>query len=242
MNYLVISDIHANFTALKAVLSDAKDYDAVWVLGDIVGYGPDPNECIEKVKSLPNLVCILGNHDAAVIDKIQEITFNPTARQVIYWTRSVINDENLRYLKNLPERKIINEVTLVHGSPREPVWEYLLDVHSATENFNYFDTPYCFIGHSHLPTLFTLEDEQTQARLTVPKNNRLVELQPRVIINPGSVGQPRDRDPRAAYAIFSLINKTVEFRRVEYDIQDVQRRMRQANLPHRQIERLIDGW
>jgi diadenosine tetraphosphatase ApaH/serine/threonine PP2A family protein phosphatase len=242
MNYLVISDIHANLTALKAVLSDAKDYDAVWVLGDIVGYGPDPNECIEKVKSLPNLVCILGNHDAAVIDKIQEITFNPTARQVIYWTRSVINEENLRYLRNLPERKIINDVTLVHGSPREPAWEYLLDVHSATENFNYFDTPYCFIGHSHLPTLFTLKDEQTQARLTVPKKNKLVELEPRVIINPGSVGQPRDRDPRAAYAIFSLKNKTVEFRRVEYDIKDVQRRMRQANLPHRHIERLVDGW
>lgn len=242
MNYLILSDIHANLTALRAVLEDAKNYDAIWVLGDIVGYGPDPNECIEKVKTLPNLSCLLGNHDAAVIKRIDEITFNPTARQVIQWTRSVIGDKNLRYLGQLPESLTIDGVRLVHGSPREPIWEYLLDIHSATENFKHFDTPFCFIGHSHLPTIFTLREEEKEARLIVPEKNKEIKLKPRAIINPGSVGQPRDRDPRAAYAIFNKEKRTVDFRRVEYDIEDVQFRMRNANLPSRHIERLVEGW
>ncbi len=242
MNYLVLSDIHANLTALKAVLEDAKDYDAVWVLGDIVGYGPDPNECIELVKTLPNLVCLLGNHDAAVIDQINQITFNPTAQQAIHWTRSVITQGNLDYLRKLPDSTTVGEITLVHGSPREPIWEYLLDIRNATENFEYFDTPYCFIGHTHLPTIFTLQNNQTRANLSVPEKNSQFKLEPRAILNPGSVGQPRDRDPRAAYAIFDQENMIVQFKRVKYNIEDVQNRMHQVNLPLRHIQRLVEGW
>jgi diadenosine tetraphosphatase ApaH/serine/threonine PP2A family protein phosphatase len=242
MKSLIISDIHANLTALETVLEDAGEFDAVWVLGDLVGYGPDPNECIDLVKGLPNLVCLLGNHDAATLGHIDDITFNPTARQTVRWTRQTITPENLDYLQELPESTRLGEITFAHGSPREPVWEYLLDTHNATENFNYFNTPYCFVGHTHLPTMYTLNNGNFLATLVAPEVDALVQLQPRAIINPGSVGQPRDRDPRAAYAIFNQEEMTIEFRRVTYDIQDVQERMRQAGLPKRHIQRLVDGW
>jgi diadenosine tetraphosphatase ApaH/serine/threonine PP2A family protein phosphatase len=122
------------------------------------------------------------------------------------------------------------------------VWEYLLDTHNATENFNYFDTPYCFVGHTHLPTIYLLNDADYQARLVVPKADDVIHLKPRAIINPGSVGQPRDHDPRAAYAILDRETMTIEFRRVPYDIPAVQKRMRQADLPERHILRLAEGW
>jgi len=241
MKSLVLSDIHANLTALEAVLEDAGAYDAVWVLGDLVGYGPDPNECIELVKSFPNLVCLLGNHDAATLGKIDDITFNPTARMAVHWTRETITAENLAYLRQLPESIHNGEITYAHGSPREPVWEYLLDTRNATENFDYFDSPYCFVGHTHLPTLYLFRNGDKQAIMIAPEEDTQVHLQPRAIINPGSVGQPRDRDPRAAYAIFDQDEMIIEFKRVPYDIQDIQKRMRQANLPNRHIQRLVDG-
>jgi diadenosine tetraphosphatase ApaH/serine/threonine PP2A family protein phosphatase len=242
MKSLILSDIHANYTALKTVLEDAGDFDNAWVLGDLVGYGPDPNECIDLVKGLPNLVCLRGNHDAAILGQINDITFNPTARLAIYWTQDTITESNLDYLRRLPESTRVGEITFAHGSPREPVWEYLLDTRSATENFNYFETPYCFVGHTHLPTLYQLKNGNHHAELVVPDSNNRYELEPRAIINPGSVGQPRDQDPRAAYAIFDQEKMTIQFKRVEYDIEAVQSRMRQANLPHRHIQRLANGW
>jgi diadenosine tetraphosphatase ApaH/serine/threonine PP2A family protein phosphatase len=242
MKSLIISDIHANLTALETVLKDAREFDAVWVLGDLVGYGPDPNECIELVKNFSNLICLLGNHDAATLGHIDDITFNPAARQAIRWTRKTITPENLEYISKLPESVHFGEITFAHGSPREPVWEYLLDTRNATENFKYFHTPYCFVGHTHLPTMYILNNGDYQASLIAPEKNTRVLLHPRAIINPGSVGQPRDRDPRAAYAIFNQDDMTIEFRRVAYDIQDVQGRMRQVDLPQRHIQRLADGW
>jgi len=242
MKSLVISDIHANLTALEAVIEDAGEVDAVWFLGDLVGYGPDPNECIDLVKSFPNSVCLQGNHDAATLGNIDDITFNPPARQAIRWTRKCISPENLDYLKKLPESINLEDISFAHGSPREPVWEYLLDSRNATENFNYFKTPYCFVGHTHLPTVYMMKNGDFHASLYAPEKDTLVELQPRAIINPGSVGQPRDRDPRAAYAVFDKENLTIEFRRVPYDIQAVQERMRKAELPHRHIQRLAGGW
>ena len=122
MKSLILSDIHANLTALETVLEEAGPFDAVWILGDLVGYGPDPNECIDLVKDLPNLVCLLGNHDAATLGNIDDITFNPTARQAIQWTRKTITPENLDYLRKLPESIRLGEITFAHGSPREPVW------------------------------------------------------------------------------------------------------------------------
>jgi predicted phosphodiesterase len=241
MRILVISDIHANLAALKAVLADAGDFDAVWCLGDLVGYGPDPNDCIALVCELPNLICLLGNHDAAVIDRIEISAFNPEARQVILWTQSVLLPENHAYLAGLPEKAVEGQVTLAHGSPRQPVWEYLLDARSATQNFNYFETSYCFVGHSHLPVIFQLRNGGYTAKINVPKPGNILTMAPRAIFNPGSVGQPRDRDPRAAYALFDPDERTWEYRRVDYDVTSVQNRMLEAQLPPRHITRLSNG-
>lgn len=244
MNILIISDIHANLTALETVLADAGNVDAVWCLGDLVGYGPDPNECVDRVRQLPGLACVLGNHDAATLGQIDVATFNPEARTAIEWTRKALSNSSMNFLQALPETAVIEEeeVTLVHGSPRQPVWEYLLDTRTATINFEFFKTPFCFVGHTHLPVVYSMPDDTRSARLIVPENFTQTTLVPRTIINPGSVGQPRDRDSRAAYAIFDTVQNTWEFRRVEYDIPAVQERMRNAGLPDRHVQRLAAGW
>jgi len=242
MRTLIISDIHANLVALEAVLADAAPFEAAWCLGDLVGYGPNPNECVERITQLPNLQCVLGNHDAAAVGRIEVDAFNPEARKTVLWTQEKLTSANKEYLKNLPERVSLEYITLVHGSPFRPVWEYLLDTRTATISFEFFDTPYCFVGHTHLPVLYHLPDDRQTAQLIVPERVSQMTLAPRAILNPGSVGQPRDRDPRAAYAILDLTDFTWEWHRVEYDIQSVQEQMRIANLPERHITRLSAGW
>jgi predicted phosphodiesterase len=242
MRILVISDIHANLTALEAVLAEAGEIDAAWCLGDLVGYGPDPNECVFRVRQLPNMRCILGNHDAAVLDQIDIDGFNPEARQAIRWTREVLWDGSRLFLSGLEERIDLDGVTLAHGSPRQPVWEYLLDSATAARSFEYFDRPYCFVGHTHLPVIYELQDAQRHARLTIPEPNSCLTLRPRAILNPGSVGQPRDRDARASFAIYDPENQSWEYRRADYDIAGVQERMAAAKLPDRHIRRLTGGW
>jgi len=242
MKILIISDIHANLTALDAVLSDAKDFDAVWCLGDVVGYGPDPNQCIERVKELPGLVCILGNHDAAALDLIDTGNFNPEAGKAIRWTKESLTKSSENFLKGLPERLEIDNVTLTHGSPRHPVWEYLLDTSTALINFDYFETDFCFVGHTHLPVFYHLLDGRNLVEVDIPKPNTGRKMTPRMIVNPGSVGQPRDRDPRAAYAIYDPDELSWDYYRVTYDIPAVQARMIAAGLPQRHIKRLTSGW
>jgi predicted phosphodiesterase len=242
MKILIISDIHANLTALEAVLNDAGTFDAVWCLGDLVGYGPDPNECVERVSSLPNLACVIGNHDAAALRRIEVDSFNPEARSAILWTQQKLTAPNVAFLENLPETQTFELFTLVHGSPRQPVWEYLLDTRTATVNFDHFDTPYCLVGHTHLPMMYYLSEDLLSARLIISEDTTQLALAPRAILNPGSVGQPRDRDPRAAYAILDISENSWEWRRIAYDVIAVQARMRSANLPERHIHRLSAGW
>jgi diadenosine tetraphosphatase ApaH/serine/threonine PP2A family protein phosphatase len=242
MRILVLSDIHANNTALEAVLAHAGEIDAAWCLGDLIGYGPDPNECVARIRQLPKLSCIIGNHDAAALQQIDDETFNPEARTAIHWTRRNISEDTVAFLNALPEIVELDQVTLSHGSPRHPVWEYLLDIRTATLSFEYFNTPYCFVGHTHLPVLYLLPDEGQYARLVIPEPEKKIGLQPRAILNPGSIGQPRDRDPRASYAIFDPDASTWEVRRVGYDIRAVQERMTQAGLPAKHIQRLSAGW
>jgi len=242
MKTLLLSDIHANLTALEAVLADAGHIEAVWCLGDLVGYDPDPNECVERVAALPNLRCVMGNHDAAALRQIEVDAFNPEARAALLWTQQRLSAANIAFLESLPEMIEVDQITLVHGSPRQPVWEYLLDTRTATINFDYFETLYCFVGHTHLPVIYYLPDDQRMAHLIVPENTTQVSLAPRAIINPGSVGQPRDRDPRAAYALLDMEDYTWEWHRVAYDIPSVQERMHQAKLPERHIVRLAAGW
>lgn len=240
MRILVISDIHANLTALNAVLSSAGRYDAVWCLGDIVGYGPDPNSCVEVVRSLPKLVCVLGNHDAAVIGETETLSFNPEARIAIEWTIQATSDDNKAFLCSVPKRVVRDNITIVHGSPRDPVQEYLLDSYTATINFSYFETAYGFFGHTHVPTIFHLN--QGYADLYMPEIDVKFDLQPRLLVNPGSVGQPRDHDSRAAFAVYDTEDNSWHFRRVNYNIEEVQERMREVNLPERHVQRLKEGW
>jgi len=242
MRVLVITDIHANYTALDAVLAEAGKLDATWCLGDLVGYGPDPNECIERVKQLPNLKCIIGNHDKAALYQLDSDAFNPEARAAIYWTQKMLTDSSKSFLENLPEKIEMEDVTLAHGSPRHPVWEYLLDTRTATINFDFFDSPLCFVGHTHLPVIYTMDNKHANALLNIPEPNFTITLPKRGILNPGSVGQPRDRDPRAAFAIYDSDGATWTYRRIHYDIPSVQERMIAAGLPDRHIQRLAAGW
>jgi diadenosine tetraphosphatase ApaH/serine/threonine PP2A family protein phosphatase len=242
MRVLVISDIHANLTALEAVLDAAVPYDTVWCLGDLVGYGPDPNECIDVVRSLPDLLCLIGNHDQAALDMIPLSRFNRDAGEVAAWTQQILTEENKDYLRSLASKISLDQFTLAHGSPNQPVWEYILDAHSADRSFAAFNTDYCLVGHSHLPLIFYRPPESNFTAKKYVEWNQAMELLPRMILNPGSVGQPRDRDPRSSFAILDLESYTWEMKRVEYDISQVQQRIIDAGLPERQALRLIAGW
>lgn len=242
MRVLVISDIHANLTALNTVLEDAGEYDAVWCLGDLVGYGPDPNECVERIRDLPNLVCLVGNHDHAAIGLIPFSRFNNDAQFAASWTMENISRENRKYLESLPASLVNKTFTLAHGSPREPIWEYVLDGQIADRNFETFKTDYCLVGHSHIPLIFHRPSGLSYSVPWIVPEAEAINLIPRMILNPGSVGQPRDLDPRAAYGLLDLDAKTWEARRVAYDVAEVQLRILQAGLPERQATRLVAGW
>lgn len=243
MKILVISDIHANYTALDAVLSDAGEVDGVWCLGDIVGYGPDPEACVERIRALPNLTCLLGNHDVAVIGRMPFESFNSDARLSLLWQKQMLSKDSLYFLQTLPETvQVRGEVSLVHGSPRDPVWEYIINTLAARLNFGAFQTRWCFVGHSHVQSIFWQDPKQDRVSLEIPHPGERIELRRRAILNPGSVGQPRDRDPRAAYALYDPEAHTWETRRVEYDIAAVQARIREANLPEKHAFRLQEGW
>jgi len=246
MRYLLISDIHANLAAFEAVLKDAQGkYDKVWCLGDMVGYGPDPNECVELLLTLDH-ICIAGNHDWAVLDKLDVDDFNPDARFATLWTRKQLTKKVRDYLDSLPIALVEEDIfTLVHGSPRHPIWEYVLYPAVAQPNFKQFDTPYCFVGHTHSPIIF--EEAETPKKMCtayIPEfNNGPIMLgNQRLIINPGSVGQPRDGDARAAYGILDTDKKSFEFRRVTYPVNVTQEKMKSYDFPPRLWNRLAFGW
>jgi diadenosine tetraphosphatase ApaH/serine/threonine PP2A family protein phosphatase len=242
MRVLVVSDIHANLTALEAVLDAARPFQALWCLGDTVGYGPDPNECVELVRSFSNLTCLIGNHDQAALGVIPLARFNSDAQHSAVWTRKNLNSENVAYLESLPSRLVMDPFTLAHGSPRQPIWEYILDHESAARNLDDLRTEYCLVGHSHLPLIFHRDSNDGPVTPTIVKWGQAMQLVPQMILNPGSVGQPRDLDPRAAYAILDTDELTWEARRVEYDIAQVQERIMKAGLPPRLAQRLVAGW
>ena len=243
MRVLVLSDIHANLDALEAVLADAGLYEVVWCLGDLVGYGPDPNGCADRMRELPDLVCLAGNHDKAALGQIDLEAFNPEARQALEWTRDSLSEENAAWLRGLPERLVEGDFTLVHGSPRRPLWEYLLDSERARNAFAFYETPFCLVGHSHVALAFRLDGRSGRCSLHLPPQSPLIQLGPeRTILNPGSAGQPRDQDPRASYALLDTDRLTWEWRRVGYDVRAVQIRMREQGMPARLVLRLAEGW
>jgi predicted phosphodiesterase len=243
MRIAVLSDIHANLAALDAVAADCPPVDEVWVLGDTVGYGPQPNEVVAKLQSM-GARSVLGNHDGAAIGTVDPAAFNPDARAAIMWTAGVIDPNTRAYLAALPEVRREGDVTAVHGSPRDPIWEYISSADIAAANFGSFDTRLCLFGHTHLPAVFNLADGVVEASPGLPGDAALLGTG-RLLVNPGSVGQPRDGLRDAAYGVLHLdgsaADDAFEFRRIGYDIDRTQRLMRDAGLPVRLVERLGYG-
>ncbi len=241
MRCLIVSDIHGNLAALEAVLEDAPDFDEVWCLGDLVGYGPQPNECIECVQEYPH-VSLSGNHDWAALGKLDLSSFNRIARIANQWTQEELTQESITYLRKCPSHMEQDDFYLAHGSPREPVWEYILDTAVAYANFEHFSTPFCLVGHTHVPIAFELDEQQRCSEAHIPPFSNPLSLGPqRAILNPGSVGQPRDGDPRASYALLNTEKMNWEFRRVTYPVEITQELMRARDLPRRLIDRLEVG-
>jgi len=241
VQYLVTSDIHGNLAALEAVLDDAPDFDELWCLGDVVGYGPKPNECIQRVRGFPH-TSLAGNHDWAALGKLDLGSFNTIARAANEWTQEQLTSSSRTFLSELPTSLQKGDFTLAHASPREPVWEYIMDTNTAYQNFDHFETPFCLVGHTHVPVYFELDEARHRCEAVLPPLPEPVGLGPhRAIINPGGVGQPRDGDPRASYAMLDTDKMTWSFHRVAYAIEVTQERMRAAGLPTRLIDRLEIG-
>lgn len=242
MRYLVLSDIHSNLAAFEAVLADAGQFDKVWCLGDVIGYGPQPNECIERLRELPHS-CVAGNHDWASINKLDISSFNPDARRACLWTSEQLTPSNWEFIESLPEKLVENDFTIVHGSPRYPIWEYITHQFVAAANFSHFDTTYCLFGHTHVPVVYAFIGSQRTCDAFLLMPNEPVPIEERrLLINPGGVGQPRDGDPRASYMILDKETNTIELRRVEYPIEETQRLMATLGLPPRLATRLSFGW
>ena len=244
MRYAIIADIHANLTAFTAVLADIKErggVEDVWCLGDVVGYGPYPHECIALLRQTKH-VCVAGNHDWAAIGKVDTADFNPDAAAACHWTGKQLSPEDVEYLSNLPLTIERGDFTLVHGSPREPIREYILSTAAARENFACFKTPYCLVGHSHHPAVFSYDNAGDCLLSQFLPDNPLVLGDSRLIINPGGVGQPRDGDPRASYAIYDSESRQVKLYRLDYDIRATQDRMIERGLPMRLVTRLSYGY
>jgi diadenosine tetraphosphatase ApaH/serine/threonine PP2A family protein phosphatase len=242
MKVLLVSDVHANLVALEAVLADAAEVDALWNIGDTIGYGPRPRECLDlMVDRLANPV-LVGNHDLACIGDVDLAEFNPVAQIASRWTALQLGMDHRSYLKNLPAMTTAEGYTLAHGSPRAPIWEYVTNAAIATDNFAHFDTDVCFIGHTHIAMYAVLREGQAMAELYPFRPGETLDLlKARYLVNPGSVGQPRDRDPRAAYAILDTGRGTVTAHRVAYDVAKTQRQMALANLPDVLVARLAHG-
>ncbi|MCL4534488.1 MAG: metallophosphatase family protein [Bacteroidetes bacterium] len=238
MRVAVIGDVHSNAAAFQAVIDDFGTIDEVWCLGDLVGYGPAPNECIDLLRQMRYL-CVAGNHDWAAVERISTRDFNPDAATAAQWTATQLTQDNRRFLEGLPLTLISGQFTLAHGSPRDPIWEYVLRGRDAAASFRYFDTSFCFVGHTHVPAVFG------EPRAPSPAPPRYGEAFPlghlRMIINPGSVGQPRDGFPEARYIRLDTDKLTIEYRHVPYDISRTQQEMENAGLPEMLIWRLEYG-
>lgn len=245
MRYLVLTDIHANLEALEAVIADVPEYDAVLCLGDLVGYGPNPNECVHRVQELPNLTCLVGNHDWAALGKIDLSTFNPYARQGAEWTCVHLQDDVWDYLEALPAQKEVSEWAIAHASPRDPIWEYMESEEQGPPNFEMFEAPVCFVGHTHVPRIHAevSNGNGSHTRVSLPNADAVIDLGDgtKRIVNPGGVGQPRNGDPRAAYGVWDTDTNKFTFRRVAYAIPETQKKIRAVGLPIALAQRLAFG-
>ncbi len=240
MRCLIATDIHSNIEALEAVLEDASELgcDTYLCLGDIVGYGASPGETLAVVRDRFDTV-VRGNHDAAVIDVAESFRFNEHARAAIEWTRTELTSADQEYIKGLPLTEHVDGVRLVHASPEDPAaWNYVKDTMGASYQFEAFEEQFCLIGHTHIPLVVSLAGGTLRA-----ETGSLIRLRPniRYLVNVGSVGQPRDGDPHAAYGVLDLEAGSLELRRVKYRVKRARRKILNAGLPEFLGERLLDG-
>jgi predicted phosphodiesterase len=240
MRVAVISDIHANLHALEAVLEDVdrETPDAIWCLGDLVGYGPRPNECCARVRERAD-VCLVGNHDLVALGTLGIEDFNPEAAAAARWTAAALDEESRSFLSSLPPSAAPEHAQLFHASARDPVWEYVLTDEAATATLLLTTAPVVLVGHSHIALAVTLSAGIVEGGLA-PAGTTL-QLVGRWLLNPGSVGQPRDGDPDAAWLLLDLEARFASFRRVAYSIEETQGELRDAGLPEALASRLAVG-
>ncbi|MDP7409783.1 MAG: metallophosphoesterase family protein [Dehalococcoidales bacterium] len=244
MRYAIIADIHANLEALTAVMEDIKKrggVERIWCLGDVVDYGPDPHECIELLRQR-NHIGVAGNHDLAAIGNIDTTEFHPDAAVASHWTSQQLKITDIEYLRNLPLVIEKDDFTLVHGSPRNPSGEYVISSAIAEENLPYFKSPFCLVGHTHIPFISRYQENGACSFDQFSGDAEFALGSNRLILNPGGVGQPRDGDPRASYAIYDSESIMVHLYRVAYDIATTQAKMLKYGLPVNLITRLSYGW
>ncbi len=247
MRIAVLSDVHANLAALEAVLRHTEGggaIDSVWCLGDTVGYGPQPSQCVARLREAV-VLAVAGNHDRAATGIMGVEEFNADAATAALWTRDHLEDAAVTFLDSLPEvTRPSEEFTLVHGTLRWPLWEYLYSYEAARAHLERQETPFSLVGHTHVPTLVAEGKEfEHGCEMYYLEDGGSVPLPDdrKIVLNPGGVGQPRDGDPRAAYAIYDTEARTVTVHRVEYDIGATQALMETAGLPRRLIDRLAVG-
>ena len=236
----IVSDILGNREALAATLADAAEVGATEVvcLGDVVGYGADPNWCAERIREAAGGT-VLGNHDAAILEPPEARSFNPAAQDAVAWTRERLTEDNLALLRAAPLETIWNDARFVHASPVSPSsWRYVLSPDDALEAFAAYRETVCFIGHSHVPLWVVLQDE---ALAVVPADELVIPPEGRALVNVGSVGQPRDGDWRASYALYEPEARRITGRRVEYDLEAAATKIVRAGLPAVLARRLAAG-
>lgn len=240
MRYAVLADVHANLEALRAVLADCRgEVDGVLCLGDLVGYGVDPIPCVELIAARA-VALVAGNHEYGVTGRLALEWFNRSARAAAEWTAGQLDDDHRAYLASLPLTSVVADATLVHASPDRPdEWEYLVTAEDGFHVFPAFETRLCFLGHSHQPGYWSLGSSGPERKSGAV--DLALENGRRYLVNVGSVGQPRDHDPRACYAIWDTEARRIAMRRVAYDVAEAQRKIIAAGLPRFLADRLRSG-
>ena len=237
MPIAIISDIHGNLEALEEVFRylESRKIEKIYCLGDVVGYGPNPNECVEMVRQHCEIV-LMGNHDYAAIGKANVDYFNQYAREAALWTRQALSDKNRQYLQSLPFTHQNDDMIMVHASPTNPRhWYYVLSQNEAQIEMHAFSQSLCFIGHSHAPVIYSVKD-------IFKGESFAFEQSQKYIVNVGSVGQPRDGDPRSCLAIYDEEARRIDYVRLEYNIKKTHKKIIKAKLPQFLAERLLKGY
>ncbi len=241
MRYAFFSDVHANLEALKAVILDFRKekIDRIFFLGDAVGYGPNPNECVQLIDEIAE-VKLMGNHDYAALGLMDTDYFNQYAVESIDWTKHSLGEKTIEIMSDFEITTEVDDIFMAHSSPKEPErWHYILDMDDVRENFNFFKSKICLVGHTHRPFIVSLNEDGN----TVISHKQEEKLYPdrKYLMNIGSVGQPRDGDPRSAYLIIDSDEQKAFCKRVSYDLNNTQKQMAEHGLPEYLIERLAVG-